>query len=130
MSSTRRSTVSNYYLTDFPKPPPNIMLIIYADDIIICTSGPVVADLINGLKFYLSQVLNYINNKRLTVSTATSTGTLYTPVVHEYYLHSQVKLADQVLPLENKPNVLGVCYTSSSLSHTLQQCRSKSAATQ
>ena len=53
----------NYYLADFPTPPANIKLIKYADDITICTSGPVVAGLINGLNIYLSQVLNYINNK-------------------------------------------------------------------
>ena len=50
----------NYYLADFPTPPPNIKLIKYADDITIYTSGWVVADLINGLNIYLSQVLNYI----------------------------------------------------------------------
>ena len=52
----------NYYLADFLTLPPNIKLIKYADDITIYTSGPVVADLINGLNIYLSQVLNYINN--------------------------------------------------------------------
>ena len=66
------------------------------------------ADLINGLNIYLSQVLNYINNKKLTVSTAKSTVTLFTPDTHEHHLHPQVKLADQVLPLEKKPKVLGV----------------------
>ena len=50
----------NYYLADFPTPPPNIKLIKYADDITIYTSGPVVADLINRLSIYLLQVLNYI----------------------------------------------------------------------
>ena len=53
----------NYYLADFLTPPPNIKLIKYTDDITIYTSGPVVDDLINGLNNYLSQVLNYINNK-------------------------------------------------------------------
>ena len=53
----------HYYLADFPTPPPKIKLIKYADDITIYTSGTVVADLINGLNIYLSQVLNYINNK-------------------------------------------------------------------
>ena len=97
-----------YYLADFPTPPPIIKLIRYADDITICTSGPVVTDLINGLNIYLTQVLNYINNKKLTVSTAKSTATLFTPDTHEHHLHPQVKLADQVLPLEKKPKVLGV----------------------
>ena len=98
----------NYHLDDFPTPPPNIKLIKYADDIAIYTSIPVVADLINGLNIYLSQVLNYINKKKLTVSTGKSTVALFTPDTDEHHLHSQVKLADQVLPLKKKPKVLGV----------------------
>ena len=84
----------NYYLVDFSTPPPNIKLIKYADDITIYTSGPVVADLINSLNIYLSQVLNYINSKNLTVSTAKSTVAVFTPNTHEHHLHPQVKLAD------------------------------------
>ena len=98
----------NYYLADFPTPPPNIKLIKYADDITIFTSGPVVADLINGLNKYLSQVLNYINYEKLTVSTTKHTVTLFTPDTHEHHLHLQEKLADKVLPLEKKRKVVGV----------------------
>ena len=87
----------NYYLADIPTLPPNIKLIKYADDITIYTSGPVVSDLINGLNMYLSQVFNYINTKKLTVSKAKIT--LFTPDTHEHHLHPQVMLADQVLPL-------------------------------
>ena len=53
----------NYYLADFPIPPPNIKLIKYADVIAICTTGQVVADLINGINIYLSQVFNYVRKK-------------------------------------------------------------------
>ena len=98
----------NYYLAGFSTPPPNIKLIKHADGITIYTSGPVVADQINGLNIYLSQVLNYINNNKLTVSTAKSTVTLCTPNTHEHQLHQQLKLADQVLPLKKKPKLLGV----------------------
>ena len=66
------------------------------------------ADLINGLTIYLSQVLIYINNNKLTVSTAKYTVTLFTPDTHEHHIHQKVELADQVLPLEKKPKVLGM----------------------
>ena len=101
-------TLFNYYLADFPTPPPNIKLIKYADDITIYTSGPVVDDLINGVNIYLSQVLNYINNKTLAVSTAKYTVTLFTTDTHEHHMHPQMRLVDQVLPLEKKTKVLGV----------------------
>ena len=45
---------------------------------------------------------------KLTVSTAKSTVALFTPDAHDHHLHPQVKLADQVLPHEKKPIVLGV----------------------
>ena len=64
------------------------------------------ADLING--FNLSQVLNYINNKKLKGSASKSTVALFTPDTHENHLYPQLNLADQVLPLEKNPNVSGV----------------------
>ena len=104
----RSPALFNYYLDDFPTPPPNIKLIMHADYITIYTSGPVVADLINGLSIYLSQVLNYIKNKKATVTSAKYTVTLIMQDNHEHHIHPQVKLADQVLPLEKKPKVLVV----------------------
>ena len=88
------SALYNYNRAEFPAPPPNIMLNKYADDITIYASGPVVADIFNGLNIYLSQVLNYINDKKLTVSTAKSTVTPFTSDTDEFHLYSQVKLAD------------------------------------
>ena len=120
----------NYYLADFPSPPPNIKLIKYADDITIYISGPVVADLINGLNIYLSPVHNYINKTKSAVSAAKSTVRLFTPDTHEYHLYPQEKLADQVLPLEKKPKSARIDARHPAHFHTtLQQYRSKSAAT-
>ena len=98
----------NYYLAGIAATPQNIKLIMYADDIAIYTSGPVEVDLIKGLNLYLSQVLTYIINKKLTVSTVKSTVARFMPDTHEHHLHPQVTQADQVLPLEKKPKVIGV----------------------
>ena len=98
----------NYYLANFPTLPPSIKLIQYSDEITICTSGLVVTDLINGLNIYLLQVLNHINNNKLTVSTVKSTVTLFTPDTHEHHLHPLVTFSDQTLPLKKKPKVLGL----------------------
>ena len=62
----------------------------------------------NGLNIYLSQVLNYIKKKILTVSRAKSTATRFTPYTHVHHMHPQVMLADQVLPLEKNSNVTRV----------------------
>ena len=75
----------NYYLADFPTPSPNIKMIKYADDITNYTSRPVVADLINGLNINLSLVLNYINDKKLIVSTAISTVIYFMTNTHVHH---------------------------------------------
>ena len=78
----------NYYLADFPTPPPSIKQNKYANDITICSSGPVVADIISGLNIYLSQVLNYINSHKLTVATTKSTLTLSSQILMSTtYIH-------------------------------------------
>ena len=129
-SGTRRISVSSalqLLSAELPTPPPNIKLMKYADEITIYTSRPVVAYLINGLNIYQSQVLNYTNNKKLTVSTTKSTVTLFTPDTHEHHIHPQVKLADQVLLLEKKLGVtldthLTFTQHCNNISVKVQQC--------
>ena len=61
-SGTRRRSVSSALQLlsgRLSKTTSEHQMIKYADDISIYTSGPVVADLVNGLNIYLSQVLNY-----------------------------------------------------------------------
>ena len=55
-----------------------------------------------------AQVHNYINEKKLTVSAASSTVTFFTPDSHEHQIHLEVKLADQIQSQEKKPKVLGL----------------------
>ena len=116
----------NYYLADFPSPPPSIKLIKYADDITIYTSGPVVADLIMASTHICRKCSTTSATKNL-VSTAKSTVTLFAPNTHEHYLHPQVTLADQVLPLKSARSD---ARHPSHFYTTQQQYCSKSAATQ
>ena len=97
-----------FNLAYFPAPPLSITLIKYDDEITIHTSGPVVAEKIYGLNIYMSQVLICINSRKLTVSKANFTVTYFRPDTHEHHIHPQVKLADQVLPLQKKPKWLEV----------------------
>ena len=57
---------------------------------------------------YICRKCSTTSKKKLTVSTAKSTVTLFTPDTDDHHIHPQVKLADRVLPLERKPQVLGV----------------------
>ena len=102
----------NYYLADFPTPPPNIKLIKYADDISIYTFGPVVADLINGLNIYLSKCST---TQKKTVSMAKSTSEVGRP---------------STTARNEAKSVWSDARHPSQFHTTLQQYRSKNAAAQ
>ena len=121
----------NHYLADFTTPPPNIKLIKYADNITIYTSGPVVADLINGLNIYLSQVLNYINIS----NTDSFNGQIYSNTFHARYSRAPSTSTSEVgrpstTARKEAKSVRSDTRHTSSFHTTMQQCRSKRAATQ
>ena len=116
----------NYYLADFPTPPPNIK---HAGDITIYTSGPVVADLINGLNIYLSLVLNYAK-KKLTVN-----GQIYSNTFQARYSRAPLTSTSEAGRPSTTAQKKAKRFRSDARhpSHfhtTLQQYHSKSAATQ
>ena len=117
----------NYYPAGFSTQPPNIKLIKYADDITIYTSGPVVADLINGLNTYLSQVFNYINNNKTD-----NVCQIYSNTFHTRYSrapHTSTSEVDRTstTALKEAKSVRSDVRHPSHLHTTLQQYRSKSA---
>ena len=124
-SGTRRSSVSStLQLLSGRLSNVNIKLIKYADDITIYTSGPVVSDLINGLNIYLSQVLKDINN-----------GQIYSNTFHAGYSRAPLTSTSEVgrPSTTARKEAKGVRSDDRHPSHshtTLQQYRSKSAATQ
>ena len=120
----------NYYHSSFPTSPSNIMLIKYVDDITIYTSGQVVANLINDLSIYLSQVLNYIYCKILTVSMTISIATL-----HARYSRTPLTSTSETgrPSTTARKEVKGARSDARHPTHfhtTLQQYRSKSSAAQ
>ena len=117
----------NYYLADFPTMPPNIKLIKYADDITICSSGPLVADLIN--------VINVASAQLHEKKTDSVNGQMYSNTFHARYLRapltstSKVSRPSSTTQNEAKSFMSDARYASH-FHTTLQQYRSKSAATQ
>ena len=119
----------NYYLADFPTPPPNIKLIKYVDDIPIYTSGPVLADLINGLNKYLWQVLNYIKKTTESVN-----GQINCNTFHARYSRAPPTSISEVgrPSTAARKEIKSVRSDARHQSHfhtTLQQYRCKSATT-
>ena len=63
----RAGIVQAGVLSDFPVPPEGIKVIIYADDVTICTSGPNPDDLVDRLNSYNETVCSYFQSLDLTI---------------------------------------------------------------
>ena len=123
------SALFNYYLADFPTPPPNIKLIKYVDDITIYTSGPVVADLINGLNIYV------VSAQLIKTTTDCVNSQIYSNTFHARYSRATPTSTSEVgrSSVTAQKEVKCVRSDARHQSHihtTLQQYCSKSAAMQ
>ena len=101
-----------FYLANIPDPPEDIYIIQYADDISIYTSGVNIQALSIKVNLYLDKLLDFLDERELLVSPEKSTVTLFSPDTKEYKIHPQVFLRDKLVPLENKPKLLGVVFDS------------------
>jgi hypothetical protein len=107
----------NAYLSDIPVPPPRIELVSYADDITLFTEGTDITDMSNALTDYLSSLADYLDQKKLSLSPAKSTVTLFTPDGRQHHIHPQVRIRDTLLPLVKTPRILGVKFDPSLTFH-------------
>jgi len=69
----------SFYLAKLPKPPSNIKVVQYDDDISVYTSGTNLVNLENNLNFYLVKLSKFLSERELVLSPEKSTVTLFTP---------------------------------------------------
>ena len=121
----------NFYLKDLPLPPPNIKVIQYADDISIYTSGRDIDAMSRAISEYAKVVIKYLTDKKLKVSPAKSTVTLFTPDTKEAKLKPEIFLDDSntAVELESNPKLLGVYFdTMYTFSHNAKKSAQKAKA--
>ena len=98
----------NLFVANAPEPPENILLLSYADDFVVASKHPKVRTAKDHLQRYISQLDQWFQAKQLQLSPTKSTVTLFTTSAKERAIHPKIKLANQILPLEPHPTVLGV----------------------
>ena len=100
----------NFYLRNLPKPPDNIQVVQYADDISIYATGKLIQSLANAINEYIPKVLEFLEERELQVSPTKSTVTLFTPDTKEYKEKPEIKMKEVIVPHEHKPKLLGVTF--------------------
>ena len=100
----------NFYLRNLPKPPDNVQIIQYADDISIYATGLNIDALTESINKYVPSVIDFLNDRELVVSPEKSTVTLFTPDTKEFKIHPKIMMDDVLVPLEHYPKLLGVTH--------------------
>ena len=102
----------SFYLSKIPRPPDHIKIIQYADDISIYTSGTDIDKMTAELNKYLDTIVNYLEERELSLSPEKSTVTLFTSDRRQGNIHPQIKIKNTLVPLEKNPKLLGVHFDS------------------
>ena len=91
-----------------PRPPDNIKVVTYADDITLITSGPVKEELASRMNKYLEELCSWLESRNLILSLDKSTTTLFSTWSKDVSYQPVVKVNNHTLPVEKHPKILGV----------------------
>ena len=102
----------NLYMKDMPSPPDKIVIVTYADDTTILSSGNTIDPICARLNPYLDNLENWFKGRNLQLSTPKSTATLFTTFSNEINKDLPIKINGETVPTTSKPKILGVTLDS------------------
>lgn len=110
-SPPRRSVISNtlqHLHLRPPRPPHNVNIITYADDITVYSSDIKYNKAQQKIQPYLEHIYNWTINNNLQLDPTKTMTTLFTPDPKEYKINLFIKINNQLLPTERNPKILGL----------------------
>lgn len=102
-------TLFQAYLRDLPTSP-DTDTISYADDVTVLASDKNFVEASNTLTEHLADVADFLDQRRLLISTSKSSVTLFTSDSAQYNIHPPVFIKGNRLRLEKFPKILGVTF--------------------
>ena len=95
-------------MSDIPKPPNNIQVYTYADDINTQSSHKNVEMAQNNIQPYLEQLHSWTKQNNVLLNPDKSTSTLFTQDSSEYNTELQLKINNIPIPTNKHPKTLGL----------------------
>ena len=100
----------NLYMSSIPLPPEHILLVTYADDSNILSSGPLIEPIVKDINVYLSVLNNWFKSRNLFISPSKSSATLFSTWSHDCSKVLNIEIEGQTVPTVKKPKFLGITY--------------------
>jgi hypothetical protein len=91
-----------------PLPPEHILLVTYADDSNILSSGPLIEPIVKDINVYLSILNNWFKSRNLFISPPKSSATLFSTWSHDCSKILNIEIEGQIVPTVKKPKFLGI----------------------
>ena len=98
----------NLYMSSMPLPPEHILLVTYADDSNILSSGPIIEPVVKDINVYLSILNNWFKSRNLFISPSKSSATLFSTWSHDCSKVLNIEIEGQTVPTVKKPKFLGI----------------------
>ena len=96
-----------------PRPTEPVKRVCYADDLTVCATGVKIPDIEDSINSYPEEIIAYLKDNSLLISTPKSTVTLFSPDPHQAKTHPRILIEDSQLPLVQCPKILGVSLDTS-----------------
>ena len=87
------------YIADMPRPTEPVKRVCYADDITVWATGVKIPDLEDSVNSYLEEIIAYLKDNALLISSPKSIVTLFSPDPHQAKSLSRILIEDSQLPL-------------------------------
>ena len=101
-------TLFNIYTSDLPRPPPEVQITNYADDITITSSHKNIQTAQDQVQPYLQDIYNWTQDNDLQLNPDKSTSTLFTSDPAEYNTQLQLRMNNTLIPTVKHPKILGL----------------------
>src|SRR5207253_8017454 len=98
----------NLYTSDLPKPPTDVSVIVYADDMNPAASHHNYHIAEQRLQPYLHEIFNWTKENDLILNPDKSTATLFTSDTHEHDITLNLTINNITIPTVKNPKILGL----------------------
>ena len=103
-------TLFNIYMSDIPKPPENVNLEVYADDMNTMSSDNNYHIAEQNLQPYLDEIFEWTKINDLQLNATKSSSTLFTTDPSEYNKQLSLTINNTVIPTVIHPKILGLTF--------------------
>ena len=94
-------SVFSFYIADIPRPTEPAKRVFYADDLTVWATEVKIPDQEDSINSYIEEIIAYLKDNSLLISSPKSTVTLFSPDPHQAKTHPRILIEDHSYRVSN-----------------------------